>query len=90
MDASAAHELDAAFVHSVAAWSMVNHAERDRFRRGRLYGIFDLCCLGGVHRWADGGDAEYLGKKIEAFDIKMAMLTTVFPFTILILTAISF
>jgi K+-transporting ATPase ATPase A chain len=37
-----------------------------------------------------GRTPEYLGKKIEAFDIKMAMLTTlVFPFTILILTAIS-
>jgi K+-transporting ATPase ATPase A chain len=37
-----------------------------------------------------GRTPEYLGKKIEAFDIKMAMLTTlVFPFTILILTAVS-
>lgn len=37
-----------------------------------------------------GRTPEYLGKKIEAYDVKMAMLTTlVFPFTILILTAIS-
>jgi K+-transporting ATPase ATPase A chain len=37
-----------------------------------------------------GRTPEYLGKKIEAFDIKMAMLVTlVFPFTILLLTAIS-
>jgi len=37
-----------------------------------------------------GRTPEYLGKKIEAFDIKMAMLVTlVFPFTILIFTAIS-
>ena len=37
-----------------------------------------------------GRTPEYLGKKIEAFDIKMAMLVTlVFPFTILVLTAIS-
>jgi potassium-transporting ATPase potassium-binding subunit len=37
-----------------------------------------------------GRTPEYLGKKIEAFDIKMAMLVTlVFPFTILMLTAIS-
>lgn len=37
-----------------------------------------------------GRTPEYLGKKIEAFDIKMAMLVTlVFPFAILVLTAIS-
>jgi K+-transporting ATPase ATPase A chain len=37
-----------------------------------------------------GRTPEYLGKKIEAFDIKMAMLVTlVFPFTILVFTAIS-
>jgi potassium-transporting ATPase potassium-binding subunit len=37
-----------------------------------------------------GRTPEYLGKKIEAFDIKMAMLVTlVFPFVILVLTAIS-
>jgi K+-transporting ATPase ATPase A chain len=37
-----------------------------------------------------GRTPEYLGKKIEAFDIKMAMLVTlVFPFIILVFTAIS-
>jgi K+-transporting ATPase ATPase A chain len=37
-----------------------------------------------------GRTPEYLGKKIEAYDVKMAMLTTlVFPFSILVLTAIS-
>jgi len=37
-----------------------------------------------------GRTPEYLGKKIEAYDVKMAMLVTlVFPFAILILTAIS-
>jgi potassium-transporting ATPase potassium-binding subunit len=37
-----------------------------------------------------GRTPEYLGKKIEAFDVKMAMLVTlVFPFAILVLTAIS-
>jgi potassium-transporting ATPase potassium-binding subunit len=37
-----------------------------------------------------GRTPEYLGKKIEAYDVKMAMLVTlVFPFVILVLTAIS-
>src|SRR5947199_9348220 len=37
-----------------------------------------------------GRTPEYLGKKIEAYDVKMAMLVAlVFPFAILILTAIS-
>ena len=37
-----------------------------------------------------GRTPEYLGKKIEAFDVKMAMLVTlVFPLVILVLTAIS-
>ena len=37
-----------------------------------------------------GRTPEYLGKKIEAYDVKMAMLVTlVFPFVILALTAIS-
>ncbi|HEY0546848.1 MAG TPA: potassium-transporting ATPase subunit KdpA [Pyrinomonadaceae bacterium] len=37
-----------------------------------------------------GRTPEYLGKKIEAYDVKMAMLVTlVFPLTILVLTAIS-
>lgn len=37
-----------------------------------------------------GRTPEYLGKKIEAFDVKMAMLVTlVFPLAILVLTAIS-
>jgi len=37
-----------------------------------------------------GRTPEYLGKKIEAYDVKMAMLTVlIFPLTILILTAIS-
>ncbi|HMV83287.1 MAG TPA: potassium-transporting ATPase subunit KdpA [Blastocatellia bacterium] len=37
-----------------------------------------------------GRTPEYLGKKIEAYDVKMAMLTVlVFPLTILIFTAIS-
>ena len=37
-----------------------------------------------------GRTPEYLGKKIEAYDVKMAMLVTlVFPFVILLLTAIS-
>ncbi len=37
-----------------------------------------------------GRTPEYLGKKIEAYDVKMAMLTTlVFPLTILIFAAIS-
>ncbi len=37
-----------------------------------------------------GRTPEYLGKKIEAYDVKMAMLVTlVFPLTILLLTAIS-
>jgi K+-transporting ATPase ATPase A chain len=37
-----------------------------------------------------GRTPEYLGKKIEAFDVKMAMLVTlVFPLTILAFTAIS-
>lgn len=37
-----------------------------------------------------GRTPEYLGKKIEAYDVKMAMLVTlVFPFAILVLTAIS-
>ena len=37
-----------------------------------------------------GRTPEYLGKKIESYDVKMAMLVTlVFPLTILILTAIS-
>ena len=37
-----------------------------------------------------GRTPEYLGKKVEAYDIKMAMLVVlVFPLTILILTAIS-
>jgi potassium-transporting ATPase potassium-binding subunit len=37
-----------------------------------------------------GRTPEYLGKKIEAYDVKMAMLVTlVFPFVILVLTGIS-
>jgi len=37
-----------------------------------------------------GRTPEYLGKKIEAFDVKMAMLVTlIFPLVILVLTAIS-
>jgi potassium-transporting ATPase potassium-binding subunit len=37
-----------------------------------------------------GRTPEYLGKKIEAYDVKMAVLVTlVFPFAILVLTAIS-
>ncbi len=37
-----------------------------------------------------GRTPEYMGKKIEAYDVKMAMLTVlIFPLTILILTAIS-
>ena len=37
-----------------------------------------------------GRTPEYLGKKIEAYDVKMAMLVTlVFPLVILVLTAIS-
>ena len=37
-----------------------------------------------------GRTPEYMGKKIESFDVKMAMLTVlIFPLTILILTAIS-
>ncbi len=37
-----------------------------------------------------GRTPEYLGKKLEAYDVKMAMLTVlIFPLTILILTAIS-
>jgi potassium-transporting ATPase potassium-binding subunit len=37
-----------------------------------------------------GRTPEYLGKKIEAYDVKMAMLVTlVFPFVILVFTAIS-
>jgi K+-transporting ATPase ATPase A chain len=37
-----------------------------------------------------GRTPEYLGKKIEAYEVKMAMLVTlVFPFAILVLTAIS-
>jgi K+-transporting ATPase ATPase A chain len=37
-----------------------------------------------------GRTPEYLGKKIESYDVKMAMLNVlIFPFTILILTAIS-
>ncbi len=37
-----------------------------------------------------GRTPEYLGKKIEAYDVKMAMLTTlVFPFAILVFTAVS-
>src|SRR3989475_1019163 len=37
-----------------------------------------------------GGTPEYLGKKIEAYDVKMAMLTIlIFPLTILILVGIS-
>jgi K+-transporting ATPase ATPase A chain len=37
-----------------------------------------------------GRTPEYLGKKIEAYDVKMAMLVTlVFPLTILVFTAIS-
>jgi K+-transporting ATPase ATPase A chain len=37
-----------------------------------------------------GRTPEYLGKKIEAFDVKMAMLTVlIFPLSILVLTAIS-
>jgi len=37
-----------------------------------------------------GRTPEYLGKKIEAYDVKMSMLTIlVFPLTILVLTAVS-
>jgi potassium-transporting ATPase potassium-binding subunit len=37
-----------------------------------------------------GRTPEYLGKKVESYDVKMAMLNVlIFPFTILILTAIS-
>ena len=37
-----------------------------------------------------GRTPEYLGKKIESYDVKMAMLVTlIFPFVILVLTAIS-
>jgi len=37
-----------------------------------------------------GRTPEYLGKKIEAYDVKMSMLTIlVFPLTILVLTAAS-
>jgi len=45
----------------------------------------------GVHCGPDGGtDAEYLGKRVQAYDVQMAMLVIlVFPLTILVLTAIS-
>jgi K+-transporting ATPase ATPase A chain len=45
----------------------------------------------GVHCRADGRPhPEYLGKKIEAYDVKMAMLVTlIFPTVILVFAAIS-
>jgi len=46
-----------------------------------MYGILNLRGAGRVYCRADGGRTpEYLGKKIEAFDVKMAMLVAlVFP-----------
>jgi len=56
-----------------------------------LYGILIFIVLSVfIAGLMVGRTPEYLGKKIEAYDVKMAMLVVlVFPLTILILTAIS-
>ena len=56
-----------------------------------MYGILDLHRALSVHCGLDGRRTpEYLGKKVEAFDVKMAMLDVlIFPLTILVFTAIS-
>jgi len=58
---------------------------------GGLYGILIFIVLSVfIAGLMVGRTPEYLGKKIEAYDVKMAMLVVlVFPLTILILTAIS-
>jgi K+-transporting ATPase ATPase A chain len=56
-----------------------------------LYGILMMVVLSiFIAGLMVGRTPEYLGKKIEAFDVKMAMLAVlIFPLTILIFTAIS-
>jgi K+-transporting ATPase ATPase A chain len=56
-----------------------------------LYGILVFVVLSVfIAGLMVGRTPEYLGKKIEAFDVQMAMLAVlVFPFTILVLTGIS-
>src|SRR5437016_228585 len=56
-----------------------------------LYGILIYVVLAvSIAGWTGGRTPEYLGKKIEAYDVKMAMLfVLVFPMVILIFTAIS-
>ena len=56
-----------------------------------LYGILIFVVLSVfIAGLMVGRTPEYLGKKIEAFDVKMAMLASlIFPLTILVLTAIS-
>src|SRR3982075_3455310 len=56
-----------------------------------LYGILIYLVLSVfIPGLMDGRTPEYLGKKIEAYDVKMAMLVTlVFPLIILVLTGIS-
>jgi K+-transporting ATPase ATPase A chain len=56
-----------------------------------LYGILIFIVLSVfIAGLMVGRTPEYLGKKIEAYDVKMAMLVVlVFPLTILVLTAIS-
>ena len=58
---------------------------------GGLYGILIFIVLSVfIAGLMVGRTPEYLGKKIEAYDVKMAMLVVlVFPLTILVLTAIS-
>jgi K+-transporting ATPase ATPase A chain len=56
-----------------------------------LYGILVFVVLSVfIAGLMVGRTPEYLGKKVEAFDVQMAMLAVlVFPFTILVLTAMS-
>jgi K+-transporting ATPase ATPase A chain len=88
-------ERDARFVHAArrARPARQHHARRSDLRRRwrRHVRHPDLRRPQRVHRRPDGRThPEYLGKKIQAYDVQMAMLVVlVFPLTILTLTAIS-